>query len=309
MPQIALELTALLFLWLGLRVWHHDRSARGRRPFMALCAAGFLWCTAVLCALHGALEPRQVVRLGYAGTLLTPPLWLCVALAVRGAEIVQRSPGRLVVLFVPAVLCYPLLWLDAPLGDWFVVDDGSYGTPGPLWFVNAGYSWGLGIAGSLHFLKARSRSRDPRARLRGRVVGVVSLAPTLGNLAWVLYGMPAPDPTPLLLLVAATAIRNELFAGDLLQMLPVSRHDLLRHIPTPLILVDLSDRITAINPAAEARLGIPGAEAVDRNVDALLEEAIDAPPFERWSLVSTGREAGHILVPARKTPGRDGSAW
>jgi PAS domain-containing protein len=213
---------------------------------------------------------------------------------------VQRAPQRLAVLFAPAVLCYALLYIDGA-AHLFVAEDDSYRTGfGPLWWGNAGYSWLLGVAGSIQFLKARSRSRDPQARLRGRIVGAVSLAPTLGNTAWVLNGLVGPDPTPILLLVAAIAIRTELFAGDLLQMLPVSRHDLLSHIPTPLILIDPADRVTEINPAAQTRLGISRDDALDRNIDVVLEEALDSPRFERWSLVAGGREAGQILVPARK---------
>jgi PAS domain-containing protein len=310
MQALLIELTALLSFWLCLATWQRDRTARGRRLFIALSALVGIWSASGLGRIHGALDPVSVDRLAFLAILPFPTLWLCLALSVRGSPLLERAPWVLALLLAPGAVCYALLLQGPDLAGWFVTS-GPLGQsqPGPLFWLNAGYSWMLSGLGSFHFLWSARSLRSPRARLKRRIVGVLSFGPMIANGLYVLWGLPGVDPTPILLGATLVALRSDLFSGDLLQALPVSQHDLVSRLPKPLILTDLSGRVTEINPAAEACLAVARADALDRNIEGLLEQATFAPEFERWSLVAHGREAGFILLPRRpKPPGLEAPA-
>lgn len=306
MPATLLELNALLTFWLCLSAWQRDRTTRGRRPFMAMCGAVFAWSAGALARSLSALPPADTDRLVYLGVLTLPPLWLALALRVRDARTAER-PWLLALLLAPGCGVYLLLFQRPPLAAWFLTrEPGGSASFGPLWWLQAGYGWILCTLATLQFGWSARRLRDRRGRIRRVATAVWSALPLVANAAYVAAGRPGPDPTPILLGAGLVALRSELFSGGLLQALPVVQHDLVSQLPTPLILTDASGRVTEINPAAQACLDIPKADALDRNIQALLEAAAFAPPFERWSLVARGQEVGHILLPATK-PGEERS--
>ena len=94
------------------------------------------------------------------------------------------------------------------------------------------------------------------------------------------------------------ALRSELFSGDLIRALPLSQHDFVGRLPVPVILTDLLGRVMEINPAAQHSLGTDRGDALERNIEAILSEAHEAPSFENWALVNEGREVGRIYVPS-----------
>lgn len=302
-----LELTALLACWLCLSAWQRDRTIRGRRLFIAMCLAVFAWSAGALTETLEAVTPADVDRLAYLGILVVPPLWLALALVLRDAAIAERAPWALALLLAPGCGLYVLLYQDPAISAWFtsVHADGTE-TFGPLWWLNAGYAWTLTILGTLHFGWSARSLRERRDRIRRITVASLTAVPLVANVAYVAAGLPGLDPTPILLGAWLVLLRSELFSGDLLQALPIAQHDLLSQLPTPLILTDLAGRVTEINPAAQACLGVAKADALERNIEALLEDAAFAPEFDRWALVAQGREAGQILLPARAKPGGGG---
>jgi PAS domain-containing protein len=271
-----------------------------------MCAAVCTWSAAALGGLHQAVDPLAMDRLAFLAILSFPALWLWLALVVGGSRLTERAPWALAVLLAPGAGLYALLLQGPEIAGWFLTS-GPYGEAqtGPLFWLNAGYSWMLSTLGTLHcFWSARSL-RAPRERFKRRAVAVLSAAPLLGNAVYVLWGLPGIDPTPVLLGATLVALRSNLYAGDLLQTLPVSQHDLVSQLPEPLILTDLTGRVTEINPAAQTCLAVARADALDRHVEGLLEQASFAPEFERWSLVAHGREAGFILLPRRPRNGAE----
>ena len=309
MQSLVTELSVLLSFWLCLSAWQRDRTARGRRLFIAMSGLVCVWGAAGLGQVHGALPPGGADRLAFLAILPLPALWLGLALVVRGSPLVDRAPWALGLLLVPGAVCYGLLLQGPQLAHWFLLS-GPYGVsrPGPLFWLNAGYGWALASLGSLHFLLSARSLRSRRERAKRCLVGALSIAPVVGNVVYVSWGLPGIDPTPILLAATLVALRSDLFSGDLLQALPVSQHDLVSRLPKPLILTDLHGRVTEINPAAEACLAVAKADALDRHIEGLFEQASFAPEFERWSLVAHGREAGFILLPQRARATDGGSA-
>lgn len=304
MTDVLLELTTLLTLWLCLAAWQRDRTARGRRLFMAMCGGVLAWSAGNLVGSVGDLPEIEALRLSYLGILVLPPLWLALALVLRGARIAEKAPWGLALLLAPGCALYVLLFQEFELASLFIASDANGALQfGPLWWLHAVYAWALTAIGSIHVGLSARRLRSRRGQLHRMLLAVCSVVPLVANAVFVLTGVPGFDPTPMLLGAGLVALRSELFSGDLLQALPVSQHDLVSQLPTPLILTDLGGRVTEINPAAQNCLGIAKADALDRNIEALLESAAFAPEFDRWPLVASGREAGAILLRAR--PKRD----
>lgn len=304
MVSLLFELMTLLTVWLCLSVWQRDRNAPGRRIFMGLCLGVACWSAANLLTLHSALSPQRVDRLLYLGVLTVPVLWLVLALRVRGAPVAERPPGLVALLLAPGTACYVILLAGDPDG-WFLHRDAEgLARLGTLWWLHAGYSWAIATAGSVEFVRGALQTGNREARIRRLGAGLTSLTPIAASLVFAGWGHARVDPTPLFLGATLVMLRSELYAGDLFQALPITHHDLISHIPTPLVLTDLDHRVLEINPAAQLRLAVARVDALDRSLDALLEAAPDPPPFERWPLVAAGREAGciHLIVPRKRSP-------
>ena len=308
MTELLLELTALLTFWLCLAAWQRDRTARGRRLFMGLCGAVILWNAGNLVQALGAMPDREALRLSYLGMLTLPALWLALALVVRGARFAERAPWALALLLAPGLGCYALLFHESGLPrDWLTTNmpiGGVYFGP-PSWLI-AGWCWILAGLGCFHLGRSARSLRGQGDKLRRVALAFASVVPLAANALYATTGMPGFDATPMLLGAWLVMLRSELFSGDLLQALPVTQHDLLSQLPTPLILTDLTGRVTEINSAAQNYLCIAKADALDRNIEALLEGADLAPEFDRFALVATGKEAGSILLPA--TPKQRGGS-
>ncbi len=174
----------------------------------------------------------------------------------------------------------------------------------PSWLIT-GCCWILAGLGCFHLGRSARSLRGQGDKLRRVALAFASVVPLAANALYATTGMPGFDATPMLLGAWLVMLRSELFSGDLLQALPVTQHDLLSQLPTPLILTDLTGRVIEINPAAQNRLCIGKADALDRDIEALLEGAALTPEFERFSLVAAGREAGSILLPATAKPRED----
>lgn len=307
MTELLLELIALLTFWLCLAAWQRDRTTRGRKLFMGLCGAAVLWNAGNLVQALGAMPDRETQRLSYLGMLTLPALWLALALVVRGARVAERAPWALALVLAPGLACYALLFQSGLPADWLTANlpiGGVYIGP-PSWLIT-GCCWILAGLGSFHFWRSARSLRGRGNKLRRISVAFASLVPLAANVSYATTGLPGFDATPILLGAWLVVLRSELFSGDLLQALPVTQHDLLSQLPTPLILTDLTGRVTEINPAAQNCLCIAKADALDRNIEALLEAADLAPQFDRFALVAAGKEAGSILLPA--TPKRRGGS-
>jgi PAS domain-containing protein len=302
MVEPLFELMTLLTVWLCLSAWQRDRNASGRRLFMGLCLAATVWSAAALATIRGALPPGAIDRILYLGILTVPVLWFALALRARGAPIAERAIGPLALLMAPGAACYAILLAGDP-GGWFLRRGGDGAIQlGPLWWAYAGYGWAIATAGSVQFIRRALQTGERDARIRRLGAAITSLTPILASLVYAGWGHSNVDPTPLFLGATLVTLRSDLYAGDLLQALPISQHDLVSHIPTPLILTDLDGHVIEINPAAQLRLGFARSDSLGRGLDAILEDAPDPPDFERWPLVAAGREAGciHLIVPKKR---------
>lgn len=269
-----LELTAVLALWLTLGAWQQDRDQPGRVCFGAMCAAVLVWCTGELLGARGAMDHWTSERVKYLGIMTFPALWLGVAAHVGQLRLAQRLPWFPAALFAPELVIYSTLFM----GPWSSLFLSPRSGLGPLWWVHCAYSYALGLVGVAICFVTALRPGWPW-RKRRLAIGIVSLVPLAGNMAYVASGLHFEhDPTPALLGVVLLTLRRALFPGGLLDVLPIAQRDLIDHLPFGVVLSDPGGVVIDMNGAAGRGLAISRLEALGRTFDAVLGHA---PPGTR----------------------------
>ena len=294
---IGLELTILLAFWLCLGVWQKNRSTTGRATFVALGFSAILWCGGELMALRGVLDEAVADRIKYLGILSLPPLWLGLAGHATRQELARRVSWFPVVLLAPMAFPYALMFSSRWSGLFLTTVPNAVDQYGPLWWLAGAYGYLLVVMGAALLIASAFRRRRWDARPRSLAVGVAALIPLAGNAVHISSGMPGlMDPTPLLFGAAFLALRSAIFSGGLLQVLPVSQHDLIQQLPLGVILADRLGVVIDVNPAAERRLCVSQVRAVGRTLDAVLSEAESNVRADVVPILSQDREAGQLVL-------------
>lgn len=287
----------LLALWLSLGVWQKDRATPGRLTFTVLALSAATWCLGELMVEREIVSELVADRVKYAGILTLPAFWVGAAAHGGRLELVRRVPWFPLVLLTPELFAYALMY-SGPWSSVFLttVTDGGNDLRGPLWWILAGYNYLLLLTGS-SILIWTAIARQRRGWVRQLVLGMASLFPLAANIAYVASGLLwAHDPTPALLGVALLVLRSAIFSGGLLQILPISQHDLLGQLPIPALLTDRRGSIIAINPAAERRLALSAREALGRALDAVLEQTKHEARADLTPIRSHGQESGQLVL-------------
>jgi PAS domain-containing protein len=291
---LLLELTALLTFWLCLGAWQEEGATAGRRAFVGLSLAVFAWTVGVLARVEGLASLEQVHRIAMAGAIPVPALWLSLALRAAEHPLMRHRRWLPFAIVAPQVLIYATLYVDfAPPGFFLSAVDGQT-VLGPGGWINAGYSWLLGVSGSWLFLVGSRRLHAQRVpRL---LVGLASTTPVLSSVLTLALDLDMLDPTPILLGVALLPLRYALFSGGWLHVLAVPEHQIVSHIPRPLVFTDPQGVIAALNPAAQELLRVSPLDLVGRSLDAVLAELAPRGRYTRWPIQVGGAPAGHAVL-------------
>jgi PAS domain-containing protein len=296
MPGLLHELTVLLMIALCLDVWHRDVAGANRRLFVGLCLACAVWSLGNLCQRHGLVDALDGDRIAYLGILTLPALWLGLSAHVLPLVAVHRAPWFPLLLMAPQLGLYALLW-SGPWAGLFVVPAPEGGlAPGPLWWINATYSWIQVLVGSALFLLGALRMRERGAQIRRVSLVFASLVPFGANVGYVATGMTwNVDPTPVAVGLALLALRATVFSRGLLEGMPISQHDLVRQIPEPVLLIDRQGTVVYANRFALLHLGLSPGNTLWRGLDQVLLDAGGEHNIELWPIVTSGREVGQIV--------------
>jgi len=296
---LALELTALLAFWVGLGAWQHGRDVPARLPFVGLSLSVLIWCAAKILSERGAVSSWTGVELEYLGIVTLPPLWLALSVHTARLEIGRRLPYFPLALMLPGLAMYALLFLGPWAALFRAPGSDPRGAVGPLWWVHAGYAYLLIVSGATIYLATalRAHRAGGAERWRWLSIGLASVLPLAGNAAYVASGFAwSHDPTPVLIGVTLLAIRSAVFAGGLLEVLPIAQRDLIDHLPFGVVLADRSGAVIEVNPAAQRRLGMRRSEALGRALEAVLAFAPPRTPVEITRVELRGREMARFAL-------------
>lgn len=305
---LAVEMVAVMSLWLGLSVWQRDRRSPGALLFAGLIGSVLVWCLGVVLAEHGLIDGELRGRIVWAGVLLLPPLWFGVAAHASGFGLARRIPWFPAALVVPSLLLYGLLFAG-PWEHLFLGTHTSGDERGPLFPIWMAWSYALTLGGVALFV--RGAFRWPREGMRRRclALAVAVLIPLVGNGLHVYGGFELPaDPTPVLVGLAVIPLRAAIFHGGFFDVLPVDQRDLLMRLPVGIVLADRVRGVIEMNRRAEETLGASRGQALGRDLEALLADAPSDVAFHMEDLDLGAGSALACLVVTRRGPRTSRSA-
>ena len=297
-----LFVAAALTLFLAGLAWRR-RARPEARSFILLMLALFVWALP-----EGLLQLSDSESLWmlwtkaeYLGIAAVPLAWLLTALQYGGRVKVLPRPIRVVLVAVP-VITVALAWTHE-LHPFIYREhqyfreggalrlDANYG----IWFrVNVVYSYVLLLWGAGLFLAAASRSFH---LYRSQAVALLSavVLPWVGNVLYLFRIGPLPglDLTPFTFAVAGIPLAWAILRLRLFDLAPVARNAVIEGMRDGMIVLDLEDRISDLNPAAGAILDAPVREALGMPA---------AEVFGEWILLSEtgirGEEAMEVSLPS-----------
>lgn len=244
-----------------------------------LAAAALCWAAGELLVRHAEAASDVVAarRLLFLGVCALGPAWLWSALEARSPEWTRRRRWVLGAVALLSLASYSALYWDPAtlFFDW-------YGRPprhGPLFFVHGTYSWILVLLGLHFFLRSLADIGVPRSGSDRWLISLAVLGPLLGNVAYVLLGVPSWDPTPIALGASAVAVRSvvlDLTWGA--HYLPFSRGEVVEQMETGFLVADRRGYVVDCNAAARAWL--EGRAPEDRPLGEVIEEIRARKPLE-----------------------------
>ena len=307
---IPLALSATVNIAMALTLWHH-RKRPGAGALIALLCATSWWALAEL-VQYGAQELDAKVfwtNMIYFGVVSAPVFWFLFCVAYSGFRSRLRAT-ELAALGIIPVISLVLLWID-PL-DGLMRRNVSLDASGPVaqmvktygpWFwVMVGYSYLLMAFGSVLLVRVLRRS--------GRTVGMQAMlllagivCPWGANVVFLLGGYDwfSFDPTSIAFGVSGMLLAAGMRWGQLFDLMPAARDAAIASMRDGWVVVDTSDRILDLNPAALQMLG--GGDLMGRHLCTLapqlspmLRGQMHGHHRDETVVLGTGEDARNFMV-------------
>ncbi|QIN78239.1 PAS domain-containing protein [Rubrobacter marinus] len=298
MPWQFTAYSYLLFLVAGVAAalivfaWRR-RSAPGAVALAALMAGVFAWSAAYGLELGAVGLAAKVfwAKVSYLGVVSVPLSWLALALDFTGRE--GWATGRnLAPLAAVPLVTLALVWTNEAHGlVWSSTRVETAGGASALvvghgagFWVYWVYAYVLLVTATAVMVPQLARSLR-LYRAQGIALLVSTLAPWLGNAAYILGASPVPnlDPTPFAFLVAGLGVAVALFRYRFLDLVPIARESVVEGMGDGVIVVDPGGRVVDLNPAAERMIS-------HRSNEAVGEEAVRLVPG--WKELFEGQGRG-----------------
>jgi hypothetical protein len=294
---LPLELTTLLVFWLCLNLWQRNFQAAARRLFIGLTLACAAWCLGDICYWSDLLDLPDANRIAFLGVLAIPALWLGLAAHAADIRAFHSRPWLPLVLMLPCAASYPLLYVDAGTPLLLRIEpDGSSAFGPVLWCVTV-YSWTLMGLGSALLFVAATYMRGPGQWPRRIGVVLAGILPLVANAAFLsLEASWRQELGPVAMGAALLILNGAMLSGGLLNTLPISKLNLVTHLPVPILIADRYGTVIDVNPDARGRIGLTLDRMLWRRIDDVLRDIPGQPEPQVWPLVARGRETGQLVL-------------
>ncbi|MFW5917133.1 MAG: histidine kinase N-terminal 7TM domain-containing protein [Halorubrum sp.] len=279
----------LLFAALSAAAWalYALRAfARGKRTqtvlaFVALCASAAVWAGmyAVQLAVPTLEAKLTAYKLLHVGAVFIGPAWFAFAVsyAGRGDLLTRRAVAAIIAVPTALLAALPTNPYSLALTDASLVTAGSLTLlvtgNGPLYQLHLAYSYVV-IALGVGFIVAESLRSPPEVRRQAVLMIAGAVVPLGLNVLHVFSVDPfgaldAINVTPVSLALSTVLFGIAVFRYRLLDLTPMASKVVLAQISDGVVVLDRSDSIADVNPAAEALLG-EREDVVGTDVSALL---------------------------------------
>ncbi len=258
------------------------RATPGGIYFVLLMLAVAEW------SLAGAAEfatidiPTKIVwgKISYLGIVSVAPLWLLFTLGYsqRAQWLTRRRAALLwivpvIVLGLVATneqhrLIWPRITPDSSMPGMMLVYEHGIG----VW-VNMVYAYSLLLLGTIWLVRVILRSPQLYRRQAGALLVGVAI-PWVGNALYLagLRPLPGLDVTPIAFALTGLMMGWGIFRFQMLDIVPVARDALIESISDGVLVLDASNRVVDINPAACRLIGYSAARAVGQPARVVLAE-------------------------------------
>lgn len=255
---------------------YQRRRVRGAWYLTLLCLSGAVWAMFEGMRYIGLdLETDRIVTYAqYLGVVPIAGLTLLFSLTVFGYE---RWVNRSVITLFIAVsgTFLVLVWTD-PLhhlvySRFYMDDSGPFPMRaierGILWWIVTGYLYLLSLALGALLIRIMVTT-DTMLRAQAGVILAALFVVLFVNLIYVTGNSPVPDMdiSPLSFIVVAISMAWGFFRYNLLNILPIARAEIFQRLSDPVLVLDRTNHILDLNPAAESLLEIKAPESIGRNI-------------------------------------------
>jgi PAS domain S-box-containing protein len=302
---LILAIGAIILASFTLFAWKR-RRAPGIIPVLVLFIAAMIWMAAFAVSLTRTDLAASILmnELAYPAIVTIPVAYLVFALWYTEQD---YRPSRLflILLFVIPVLCVCLVFTN-DLHHLYYTGFSSLEGPrnsliwtfgrGPLYWITASYSFVLILAALLLFV-IRYRTVGTLFRTQISLILAAGFVPFLATIIYFLDLGPDAgfDWTPVTFVISGFALIAATLNFELFSLQPLTHSLLVKTMKDGVVATNAEGRITLINPAGSALLGVTEDQVIGQPLIGF------APGLARFLTVNgtSGTEGNEITLPVR----------
>jgi len=309
LAAIAIGTTAALLAW-------RERPEPGAVPLTILLVGQCWWSASLIFQLQATtLEAKIIwVNVSWIGVVLIPVAWMLFALEYTGRDQYIRPRYVGLLSFVPAITV--LLALTGPYHDLFYVDShlieqggrlAIHRTPGPWYWIIAGYTYLLGLLGAIPLLGLLTSESIP-FRGQGTALLAGTIVPWLTNILFLAGLLPtgSVDPTPIAFAISGVAYLGALTRFRLFGTSPSptrrARRLVFERMHEGAIVLDSHGHLVDMNDEAVTLLGVSPRAVLGRPVADVIpeyESGLDDGSSAHITIRRDGRERQYEVKSTR----------
>jgi PAS domain S-box-containing protein len=241
-----------------------------------------IWSFGAALALFApnAAETYFFEQFKYLGILIIPPTWLILSLkwTSRGEWINLKnallilSVSFLLMVFVFTDSFHHLIWREIEY-----VKVGSYlannVVHGIGWWLMLFYLFSLLFIGTFYLILNIFKMKSMYQK-QSIIILLALLFPWVSNIIFALELFPISyiDPTPIAFLITGFLFTIGFSKFKLVDIVPIARRVIFDHLDDPVFVVDSSDRVVELNPAAEKTFNIDAEKLIGNSVDSIIKK-------------------------------------
>jgi signal transduction histidine kinase len=313
--SVVMAITIAIGMTAGLLAWR-ERHEPGARPLVLMLFGQSWWSATFVLQLGAATLDAKVFwsNVQWIGVVVIPVGWLLFALEYTGRDRYARPRYVALLVIVPTITValaltgqhHDLLYLRSELirREGFVM---LRRTGGPWFWLITGYTYLLGVVGSLPLLAlVVSNSLQFRGQSAALLVG--TLAPWVSNALFLLGAIPVAglDPTPIAFSVSGAAYLGALTRFRLLGTSPApntrARRLVFERMRDGAVVVDGHGYVVDINESASDLLEIDSREALGRPGSEVIpryDDLTDADGAGRLTVYDSANESRYDVTVTR----------
>jgi diguanylate cyclase (GGDEF)-like protein len=267
---------AVIIFLVAIYARHRYGEARGSRLLFLLCLSASLWSlTEGLLYLGFDVHTNLIItQIQYVGIATQLPLTLLFVFTIFDMEsLINRK--TVIALFSISILIIVIVWTNSwhklYYTDYFTIRDGPFPMlglkHGPLFWLHIFYHYLVLIILTIFLLRQMTfaiRLHRGQAGMILIAVGVVWIA----NIVYVTGNSPVPniDISPIAYSLVAAVLAWGFFRYSLLDIIPVAKAKIFNSLEDPIIVLDIKNRVTDLNPAAGLLVNTHITETVGEDV-------------------------------------------